>query len=82
MNTITPAAKDNAKGIIPGKTTRNPAAIKAPKGSANPESKAMRNEFNLEAPPIRNGKAIAMPSGMLCSAIAVAMTNPISGKYE
>ena len=74
------AAKDNEKGINPGNTTRNPVAISAPKGSANPDSRAMRNAANLEAPPIRNGKVIAIPSGMLCSAIAIAMTMPISGK--
>ena len=50
MNTITPAAKANPNGTSPGKALRNTAAITAPNGSVNPESKAKRSAPNLEAP--------------------------------
>ncbi len=80
INTIIPAtnAKDapitagdrNGKSIM--------AAIKAPAGSARPESKPSLNACHLSPVAETMGMLIESPSGMLCNPTAIARTIPNS----
>ena len=79
IKTITPAANAKAPGTKPTKFFKNKAAKTAPTGSATPDNNASLMALNLEHPAAHKGTTVAIPSGMLCKAIAIAIKIPNSG---
>jgi hypothetical protein len=76
MNIITPPAKAREAGTRPWKVFRNIVAISAPTGSTRPEKSAILAALHLFISLLHNGRAVAIPSGILCSMIAVAINMP------